>query len=465
GELARLRAVMGADSGVRTVLVAGDQGVGKSRLLQEFERELVAAGTEVVGAHCAESAERAEPAGLPDHAVWLPAVCAVVSAGETGRRPRLEALPDAARDLLRRVAAAHTRGREPAGGIGRPAFQNAVCQALCADAATPLVLLLEDLHLADVPSLDLLRLVTRRPGEAPVRVIATLREDRVSSSAALRHTVAGLLQSDNVEYLRLTPLSTDETRALVHRMCDAPVPWDLVPNVHRATGGNPSLLTGLLKSRETREALVGPAWRVPFEVEVLLRHRLAEHPPEVGAVLESCAVIGPVVERRLLDAVLRLRGAAGSADDALRTGLITANPVDGNDLRFAQGLVRDLLLADLDASARARLHHLVARALASEAANGTRGVLLLPEIGFHCARAAGGLAPAEAVSPLVGLADAARRRLRHGEAHRWLTDAVAILRAHRPRGVCTSTELELRQRVARLATLSHGLGAAGAAPA
>ncbi|MFD3522433.1 BTAD domain-containing putative transcriptional regulator [Streptomyces sp. NPDC058653] len=363
-ELARLRSVMGKANDTRVMLVVGEQGVGKTRLLREFERELTSSGTEVVRALGAKTSV------LPDYTPWLPAVCKIMN--EDGH---FDTLPVIVRSILVRARRAFlsgqglvNRGGQPS-DVERLALHTAACQALLS-VGKPLVVLMDDIHLMDVHSLQLLQLLAREVDDAPLWVIATMREDRVSSSPDLRRTVAELLQSDKAENLRLSALSASETHTLIQQMRGTPVSWDLASAVHRATGGNLSLLIGLLKSGEPIDALEDPARGMPFELKVIIQNRLAEYSPAVIAVLETCAAMGPVIDRRLLHSVLRLQGATGSVGDALRTALIAVDPSDDNDLRFTQGLVRDLLLAGLDAQLKAELHLVIAQALATDAANG-----------------------------------------------------------------------------------------------
>ncbi|MFF4354397.1 BTAD domain-containing putative transcriptional regulator [Streptomyces sp. NPDC001530] len=358
-EMAQLGSFVGEGDRMRTLLMIGEQGVGKTRLLKEFEKELTSAGTAVVWAHCTEAP------GAPDYQVWH----RIVSKLLRTRGRQLDSLSSEVRVNL--SVPNQERPMVDSGErtlVEHLGFQDAVCQLLLAAAEEPLALFIEDLHYADIHTLELLHLLAKEVYTAQLVVIGTVREHCVRSRPQLKHAVAALLCADAVESMHLTALSPADTRTLVQWRDEAPVSGDLVLRLHRATGGNPYLLTGLLRSRDVADDQEDLLDSLPFDMQVVLECRLAEPPAEVITILEICAVIGPVIDRRLLASVLVLRGTTGSVNDALQTGLLVSNPADPNDLRFSHGLVRDLLLARVDTRLRAQLRHSVAQALANETA-------------------------------------------------------------------------------------------------
>ncbi|MDM4721510.1 BTAD domain-containing putative transcriptional regulator [Micromonospora sp. WMMA1363] len=403
----RLRAMAGSGGRDRMLLVVGEQGVGKTFLLQAFERELVAAGTEVIWARGERSTD------LPELHIWWQVIVkarrhlAQRSAAENGRDATVEladALPD-----------------------GRPTYED-VYEAI-SDAAgrTSVTLFLEDLHFTDGGSLQLLRRLVREARETRLTVIATVREHAVSSSPELQHMLSEILQEDMVDDILLTPFSLVETQTVVENLRGGNVPWDLVSNLHRSTGGNPFLLTRLAGSLDPDSDPRDLRMQLPFRVKVVVRGRLADCPPDVLTVIEACAVIGTVVERRLLFAVLHLLGRPLDAvHDALRSGLILSDPADRNDVYFAQEVVRELVLEDMTPTRRAELHHIVSKVLAVDIAGGAARAAYV-EVGFHCQKAALAIGTWEAIEPLIDLAEQAAKRLRLVESRSWLRQAASIL--------------------------------------
>ncbi|MEU9133495.1 BTAD domain-containing putative transcriptional regulator [Kitasatospora sp. NPDC048540] len=457
-ELETLRTLTGPGRRGRTVLVIGEQGVGKTRLLQELESGLPAAGMDAVWAHCAAGPE------LPDYWLWK----RVVRKLRRTRSHELGSLPEPVLDalgLLRPDRSPGLGGAEtPLSPAQHLAFQDAVCQALLTAARRPLALFLEDLHLADTRTLALLQLLTKEIRDTDLLVVATVREHRLALRPELQSAVADLLQEVAAEHMHLNVLSLAETRALIDRTDGEPLSWDLVSAAHRATGGNPYLLT---KLRPSAGAAADPAEltaAISVDLRLVLRSRLAECPAGVARVLQTCAVIGPAVDRRLLTDVLAGLGEPpGLVNEALHSGLLTPDPVDPHGFRFAQGLVRDMLLADLDPVHRARLHHRVAGALA-DGAVGTARTDCAGTIAHHCGRAAQELDLREAVQPLVGLGDLAERRLLHSEAYAWLSHAIDVLRGQ-PRDRSVAAELELQKRVVWLLSMTLGYGSPAVADA
>ncbi|MFE6199257.1 BTAD domain-containing putative transcriptional regulator [Streptomyces sp. NPDC057838] len=443
-EMEQLRSMVMGDFPRRTVLITGEQGIGKTRLLRELEQELKAADAEVVWAHCTGGGE-------PSRRTWGQVVQKVLRLrGHLLRDPAATAVPG----TLHR----HEHHRPRDGDFGPAdlddmAYQQAVMHLLLSAAADkPLVIMLEDLHLADTPTLELLRLLTMEAHEARLMVLATVQEHSLTCRPDLRRATADLLRADSVGNLHLTALSPVEAHALIHEVHHAPVPWHHVSFLHRATGGNPYLLTALARHEDLSDVHRDLLASLSFDVRTVLRSRLTEHPPEVIAVLEVCAVMGPVIDHYLLTSVLEQRGMTGTVKGALETGLLTRNPADAGDLRFSQYLIRDYLLEGLDAVLKAQLHLSIAQALADRTAHHSRSVVG-PDLTHHCTQAAVALDPHEAVRPMIAMADRAELLKRWGEVVMWLAQASAVLRSRPRSSEAAHADRALQNRLARVRTI------------
>ncbi|MFE1885494.1 AAA family ATPase, partial [Streptomyces diastatochromogenes] len=219
GELARLTGVLERARGgaARAVLIAGDAGVGKTRLLDEVAGRAARAGTTVVTGHCVDLGD----VGLP----YLPftEILGVLAADE--RYAAVLAAHPAADRLL---GAGADPARDPGGRLRL--FEGVA--GLLADlaAAAPLLLVLEDLHWADQSSRDLLRFllsrgVLHRPGPGRrLAVLASYRADDLHRRHPLRPLLAELVRLPAVERLELRPLPDAEVARLVRALPERPLP-------------------------------------------------------------------------------------------------------------------------------------------------------------------------------------------------------------------------------------------------
>ncbi|MFI2205703.1 AAA family ATPase [Streptomyces sp. NPDC020192] len=354
-ELARLTGVLErARAGeVRAVLVAGDAGVGKTRLLDEVAGRAARAGTTVVTGHCVDLGD----VGLP----YLP-FTEILGVLATDAR---FASVLAAHPVVDRLLGA---GTEAAGGPdGRLRLFEDVAGLLAELAAVaPLLLVLEDLHWADQSSRDLLRFllsrgVLHRPGSAgPGRrltVLASYRADDLHRRHPLRPLLAELVRLPAVERLELRPLPDAEVARLVRALEDRPLPDSVVRGIVARAEGN------AFYAQELFAAAGAGGGGVPSGLADLLLIRVEQLPETAQQVLRTAAVAGRRVEHDLL------REAAGLPEDELEAALREAVgrqllvPGPAGTYAFRHALTREAVYADLLPGERSRLHGAYARLL------------------------------------------------------------------------------------------------------
>ncbi|MFG2943997.1 helix-turn-helix transcriptional regulator [Streptomyces adustus] len=355
-ELARLAGVLElARAGEsRAVLLAGDAGVGKTRLLDEAAAQAAESGTTVLTGHCVDLGD----VGLP----YLPftEILAAVAADERFA-PVL-----AAHHAVDRLLGA---GPDAAGDAGGRLRLFEAVAALLADLArtAPLLLVLEDLHWADQSSRDLLRFLLSRGflarpvGGAPAHrltVFGSYRADDLHRRHPLRPLLAELVRLPAVERLELRPLTDGEVARLVRARQERPLPEATVRGIVERAEGNAFYAEELLAATDARMG------GVPSGLADLLLIRVEQLSETAQSMLRTAAVAGRRVEHDLLSQ------AVGLPEDELESALREAVghqllvTDSRNTYAFRHALAREAVYADLLPGERARLHGAFARLLA-----------------------------------------------------------------------------------------------------
>ncbi|MGX5654940.1 ATP-binding protein, partial [Geodermatophilus nigrescens] len=391
------------------VLVAGDAGVGKSRLLDELAARAAGRGLRVLTGHCVDLGE----VGLP----YLPFVDLL--------RPVAAELGEGAAGLFAAGAGAAesdgadldaaVRALRPPVDDGRLQLFEAVAGALASLAAqTPVLVLLEDLHWADRSSRDLLRYLLARLADEPVAVVASYRSDDLHRRHPLRPLLAELVRLPGVERLDLGPLPDPAVEELVRGLA-AGVDDRTVDDVVARAEGNAFYAEELLAAGLAGETL-------PWALTDVLLARVEQLSPAAQQVLRGVAVAGRRVRHELLSAV----GGPSDGDleralaEAVHSHLLVVDP-DGA-YRFRHALLREAVLADLLPGERVRLHAAVAAHLAAVPGAGTAA-----ERAHHLQESndlPGALTASLEAADEAGRAGAPAERLQHLEAALALWPAV-----------------------------------------
>ncbi|MGY5119840.1 ATP-binding protein, partial [Streptomyces sp. 900105755] len=346
-ELGRLAAVLerARNGSGQAVLIAGDAGVGKTRLLDEVAARAAAAGAVVVTGHCVDLGD----VGLP----YLPFTEILGVLAGDGRfgdvlaaHPVVERLlgagPDSARD-----ADARLRLFEGVAGLfGELA------------ATAPLLLVLEDLHWADQSSRDLLRFLLSR-GVLPRRfaVLASYRADDLHRRHPLRPLLAELVRLPGVERLEVRRLADAEVTRLVRSLEERPLSEATVRDIVERAEGNAFYTEELVAAAGTDG--------MPTGLADLLLIRVEQLSETAQQVLRTAAVAGRRVGHDLL------RDAVGLPEEELESALREAVgrqllvAGDGDTYAFRHALAREAVYGDLLPGQRARLHGTYARLLAA----------------------------------------------------------------------------------------------------
>ncbi len=448
GERARLleRWERAAGGERQVVLVTGEAGVGKTRLVS----------------HVAQS-------GLPDHALILYGRCDE----DQGMpyQPWRELLRDyaqvAPRGLLRPYASelarlvpglSHRLGPVPAAPAGDPdsdryVLFEAVASLLgAASERAPVLVVLDDLHWADRPTLLLLKHLIAAGPPGRLMLLGTYRGSDIAADHPVSALAADLRRERGATRIDLVGLGQDDIVALVEDLAGHPADAAgraLAREVHRETAGNPFFVGELLRHlRETgvideridgRWSLRSPlaAADPPQSVREVITRRVRRLGADARRLLDVAAVIGCEFDVPLLAAaaeipvpeVLDLLDEAGAAA-LLTTAVVTRPALSGLDLAeihaFSHGLVQATLYADLPAGRRVRLHQAVGRAIEAGCAGPEEVDGRLVELAHHFLAAAPAGERARAVAYATRAGDQAMAQSAYDQAAGLFARALAL---------------------------------------
>ncbi|HEY5170808.1 MAG TPA: BTAD domain-containing putative transcriptional regulator [Acidimicrobiia bacterium] len=352
--LARLAEAVDGDT--RFVLVEGDAGIGKSRLLVHIAR-LVARDAIVLPIHI--------------HDVFSPAlhtVARVVAEATLGlsddelsvvARNLAGVAPDVA--TMREVASALVAG-DPMDGLYRDedVLRDAARWIAALSAKAPVVLMFDDLDGASTSVLHVIGQLATLSMPKRVLVVASVRSHFERSSAPVARMTETLERLGLVDRIALGPLNGSDIDDLLERMHVAPRA-ELARRLHELTAGNPLLLAELL-SIGPPERVVGE-WSSPPRIRDIVRKRTAELGRATSEILKHAALFENDFTVELL---AETTGTSTGTTATLIDRAVDAHvlqPSTIHSYRFAHQLFRDALVADLSAGQRADGHRRIACSL------------------------------------------------------------------------------------------------------
>jgi AAA ATPase-like protein len=403
------------------VLLTGEPGIGKTRLATALGERAAAEG------HRLAWARGWDGGGAPAFWPWVQIVRAV-AADRDDAELRTD-LGAGARWVAQLAPELRERLDLPEAGDleseqARFALFDAVTVFLRnAAAREPLVVLLDDLHTADLPSLLLLAFLARVLGETRVLVITTHHEAGPRRGPEVE-AVFGELTRFGLR-VDLGGLEDDDLRALVIHRSGSDPSEELVHTLHTLTEGNPFYsdeVVRLLVAQGRIDQPLGERLPLPDGVRDAIRRRLLPLRPEVREALEVAAVEGRDFQLTTLERAAGVGRAdlLERLDDALAVQLIDEAPGPAGSFRFAHGLIRETLYGDLTATRRARLHAAVGEALERAAASEA-------ELAHHFVEAAPVGDPAKALEHAQRAGDEALAALAYERAADLFDAALAAL--------------------------------------
>jgi DNA-binding CsgD family transcriptional regulator len=422
--------VAGGHGGVH--MIAGQSGIGKTRLAKalmeraERDRWLVTIGR----VYSVES-------GVP-YAVWSDALMQI-----------LRGLDASSRNVLTRggnwlgticpAFATEAISEDPDGvrdGKARLLWNCAQFLTRLAEKQ-PVLLVLENLHVADSASLELLHFVARQLDRSRIAIIGTYAETELDRNPALRDMEQSLLALGAAKLMRLEALTQADTEQLVCEAfsVDHPPARQLARRLFSWTRGHPFFVEETLKTLVETGRLYerGGSW-LGWEVEGLdlprsVRSAVSKRLEHLGAdartVAGVAAVIGARLRFNILAAVCGLSKEAvlAAIDELCRTGiLVEAQRTDEGDYEFAHPMMQDVIYDSLGVARTRMLHTAVAKAV--EEASGGDGLANADALAFHFSRADPEADAGKAAMYLAAAGRAALARLADRAAADYLSAAL-----------------------------------------
>ncbi len=342
------------------VLVAGPEGIGRSRFLEAVTDELRGRGGRPAVGSCRPGDEHPL---APFRPILREALEGADGTGEShGDEILRRYLPGFSRDLAGFLFGPGARALASSDAVTGPAQVIDLLATILADLAAhrPLAILLDDLHRADPIALDLAWNLARRARRLPLRLVVTVRTPvrRPEVQAWLK----GLAAERLAEEMPLPPLGPDAIRELAGHVLGEARAAVLGETLRRTTGGNPRFLLEVLRSlaESPGDDLPGDLL-LPGSLEAALEERLRRLPPGARRLLEALAVRG---RPTALEDLAAVAGSPEAADlEVLRQGEWVREEA-GGILDLPGGPLRESLLRGLEEERRRELHGAWARRLA-----------------------------------------------------------------------------------------------------
>ena len=357
----------------RLVTLVGEPGIGKSRTAQELATYAGLRGCQVLWGRSYEEQ------GVPPYWPWVQAIRTCVR--EKDPQQLQSEMGSGAADIAEVVSDVRDRlpGRPPAPQLEPEQARFRLFDSIAAFLKTasqrqPLVLVLDDLHWADQPSLALLQFVARELGGARLLIIGTYRDMELSRQHPLAEALGELTRERLFQRVLLRGLTQEDVGRFIEMTSGNSAPRGLVEAVHTQTEGNPLFVTevvrllvqegelGLEQVRETDSWTI----RIPEGVREVIGRRLNRLSQRCNEALTVASIVGreftlaqirPLVEEVTEDRLFEI------LEEALAARVIKELPQAVGRYQFTHALIQETLADELSITRRVRLHARIAEAL------------------------------------------------------------------------------------------------------
>ncbi|MCH8222913.1 MAG: protein kinase [Chloroflexi bacterium] len=360
----------------KMVALVGEPGIGKTRTAQELATYAAMRGGQVLWGRCYEGG------GAPPYWPWVQAIRSYVMDrdAETVRREMgstASVIAEIVPDVKERLPDLHPPSQIDDPDSARFRLFDSITTFLkTASGAQPIVLMLEDLHWSDKPSLQLLEFVARELGNARLMIVGNYRDMELNRRHPLSITLGELTRERLFDRVLLRGLQKHDVQRFIEVAAGIDPPSALVDAVYTQTEGNPLFVTETVRlliqegditsGAKTRGGTSSWEIRIPEGVREVIGRRLDRLSERCNEVLTTAAVVGrqfrfgvlmklvdDVSENMLLDVL----------DEALDARIVEEVASEVGLYQFAHALMQETLTSELSATRTVRLHARIAEAL------------------------------------------------------------------------------------------------------
>ncbi len=377
----------------RIVLMVGELGIGKTRLLDEMSARAMQDGAIVLRG----SASEAE--GMPPYLPFLEALGKHIRTTPPGDlHEQISVAPQALASILPELAV-HL-GELPVSYPSPPEqarlrlYESVGTFLKAISEPHALVLTIDDFHWADTASLDLLCHIMRQQSNAQLLVLCTCREGEIGQNSAIDRAVHELTRQRVLTTVAVNPLSAEEIEALAVSYIGGPISPGVSRLLQAQSEGNPFFAEEILrcwiemgtliqKDRQW-DAVMPLEHTLPSSIVGALRQRFARLSTFIIDHLRIAAVIGRTFNVSLLAAVegQEVEPVEEIILEAVHAGLVRVEQT--GLFTFSHDKIRETLYAEVSASRRRRLHGIIGQALEAHCdQDGVTSILMLAELAFH----------------------------------------------------------------------------------
>ncbi len=413
------------------LLLLGEAGIGKSRLLEEFASRAREQNDEVHFGRCDEDE------GAPPYWPWIQSVRSLASRWRTDElRSLLGGGAAEIAQIIPELKELFPDLSEPAPLVAEQArfrfFDNLAQFLTRAARVRPLVLMLDDLHRADQPSLLLLRFLVRELCKEPVLIVAAGRDAELRADSSRAQIVSELTRVSEASSLTLQGFSQMEVGSYVVATTGTAIGRAAMESLHQRTAGNPFFLSQMVQILEQEGNLKSPlavmgSASLPEGVRDAINLQLGGLSETARGLLSVAAVIGRDFALPALAAVADQdpKAALVALEPALKARVIQEASDTLGRYRFTHVLVRDALYEALEPSRRASLHRKVGEVL--DRLYDSEFEPRLAEIAYHFLQAVPIGEPARAVEFSARAARWASEHLAYEESVHHYRNALHVL--------------------------------------